>query len=331
MKDDTRTADVLDKIYQRILTQLQQTITTQNTLYPILTQLCIKAQLQDKAVPLACLPIWGYLAVGGEEPTQAVPVAAAWRCLHLAGKLLNDVAKHASDPYLPLVSPAERLNAGVALTFLAQLILTDGSKCEIPDTLVLKFHADFAHTGLQAAAGQQFQLEKNDEWSLEKYETVVAQRSGMPFALALRTGAQLATKHANDTPHVQALADCGYQLGMMIQLADDFNGVWSPVGCSDLVVKSYSWPLLYAQTLADEACVQELQMLLKNAPEDPRAESQVREIMTTLGVPVVLVMESEKHRQLAEAALFSLPDSSARHLLLEMVQRLCLLPQTNQS
>ena len=330
MTEVTQTETVLDTIYQRILAELQQTIASQNSLYTALTQLCVKAQQQDQTIALSCLPIWSYLAAGGEQPFSAVPLAAAWRCWHLAGKLLNNVAKQSPNPYLPAATPAELLNASTALLLLGQTVLANAAGCEMTAAQALQFQRDFAQTGLHTAVGQHLQLGQNENISLAAYETIVAQRSGGPFALALRIGAQLGLGEVgvSEQNRVQSLADYGYHLGMMIQLADDFNGVWRPVGRSDLAAGRRTWPLCYAEIFAGTVDYSQLQQLIKVASADPQAEAQARDLMVQLGVPFALAMASEKHRYLAENALASLPESQARYLLTKVVQRVCLVPKT---
>lgn len=337
MRQVPRTQTLLDSIYQRILAPLQQTFSLQTALpqelFTALRQLCSKAQQQDALFPLSCLPLWSYLAAGGYNPMQAVPLAAAWRCLHLAGKLLNDAAKQSPNPYLPSASSAELVNVGTSLTFLGQAILTETADREIPSALVLQFQSDFAYTVLDAAAGQHVQLGKKDEWSMAEYEAVVVRRSGKPFALALQIGARLwlNVQGSENALSGQALADYGYHLGMIIQLSDDFNGVWQPAGRSDLAAKRWTWPLLYAQTLADEACWARLRRLLENAPEDTEAEAEARALMVQLEVPLAMMMASEKHRQAAEQSLASLGASAGRNRLVEMVRRASLAPFSIES
>lgn len=311
----------LDGIYDAIANQ-QRNGAAEGELATALRRLFRTARAQDEALPLACLPVWGYQAAGGQTSQQVTKVAAAWRTLHLAGKVLHDAGTQSSSYLLPDESAGGLLNAGVHLIFLSQAILAVSAR-DLPAAVTVTLQAAFAHAGLQACAGQHRRLREGVTLTFAEYEAVVVQRSGSPFALAARAGAIAAQA---DPACTQALAGYGYHLGMMMQLADDFNGVWRPTGAGDLASGKRGWPLYYAEVAAaprERAC---LSTLATRAAADPEAEATLRVRLAELDVPLAMVAAAETHRQQAEEALAALDDAPARRALAQLAQRVSLAP-----
>lgn len=332
-----QTRAALDTLYEIILARLCA-VGLEGGLHTALERLCRTARAQDDALPLALLPVWSYAAAGGHDHQQAVGVAAAWRSLHLAGKLLNDATNGRPSALLPDECSPGLLNAGVSLIFLAQTILAETIACGVPPTVALMLQAEFARAGLQAAAAQHTRVRGDAGESWADYQAIVARRSGGPFALATRAGAVLKRgenpdegKMAGDAPaYVQALTDYGHHLGLMLQLADDFNGIWRPYGKSDLATGRPTWPLLHAETLADTDQRAYLAALVQRAPDDPAAEAEARALLVQLDVPLAMILTAEEQHRLAEAALEPLSDSEARQVLVALARRVTLAPQEVQ-
>lgn len=325
----------LEGLYTLIRACLYAAEPDDSSLKSTLELLCRVARDQDNALPLALLPVWSYAAVGGRDQQRVAAVAAAWRCLLLAGKLLNDVANSRCCVLLAGKSSADLLNAGVSLIFLAQSVLSQATASDVPPTVALTLHDEFSRVGLRAAFGQHPKLcgDRNESWAY--YQTVVGLRSGDPFALATRAGALLRQGELDIgggsaavlPAQTQFLTDYGYHLGLMLQLADDLNGVWRSKGPGDLASGKLSWPLLYAERLADERQRTRLSALLQNVDDDPVAEMEAKALMVELDVPLAMAVASEDHRCLAEAALDPLGESAARRALIALVRRVSLVPQ----
>lgn len=332
-----QTHAALDALYNLLLARLRA-VEPRSELGVTLERLCRTARAQDDALPLALLPVWSCAAAGGHEPQRALGIAAAWRSLHLAGKLLNDAGNDCPSALLPNERPPGMLNVGVGLIFLAQATLAEATARDIPPSVALTLQAEFARAGLQAAAAQHTRLRGDADRSWANYQAIVARRSGGPFSLAMRAGALLQQGERTDEggmtrgalATVQALADYGHHLGLMLQLADDFNGVWRPRGRSDLATGRPTWPLLYAEALADAHQRARLSALVRRAPGDPAAEAAARALLVQLDVPLAMVLATEEQRSLAEAALEPLGDSEARRTLVALVRRATLAPEETQ-
>jgi geranylgeranyl pyrophosphate synthase len=324
----------LDKLYDLVLTNLRAG-GLEGRLEPMLERLCRVARAQDEALPLALLVVWSYRAAGGRQEERALPVAAAWRCLHAAGKLLNDAAGRGFSSLLPDEPVQGLLNAGVSLIFLSQAILSQATASGIPDAFALQLQAAFARAGLRAVSGQQGRLERGQDLSYQDYYAITVMRSGCPMALATRAGALLRRGERPDRDsvnammpgYVEGLAEYGLHLGMMLQLADDWNGTWRPTGRSDLALGKRTWPLLYGDLVGNAEQRARLLALVPRAIEDPGVESAVRALLVELDVPLAMALAAEEHRRQAEAALEPLADSTARRALIALVRRANLVPQ----
>jgi geranylgeranyl pyrophosphate synthase len=322
---------LLDKLSALVRSHLRAA-DLKGQLGPILERLCGVARAQDEAFPLALLAVWSYRAAGGCQEERALPVAAAWRCLHTAGKLLNDAAGYGSSSLLPDEPAQTVLNAGVGLIFLSQAILCQATASGIPDVVTQELQTAFARAGLRAAAGQQERLGREKTLSWQDYQAVTAMRSGCPLALATRAGALLRWGECLDqdgmkdaTPvYVEVLAEYGHNLGMMLQLADDLHGTWRPDGRSDLGLGRRTWPLLYGETLATPEQRVRMLALTQRATQDPEAEDALRDLLVELDVPLAMVLAADEHRRQAEATLKPLADSMARRALITLVRRASL-------
>jgi len=324
----------LDELFDLIRVHLRAA-EVDGRLESILERLCRVARAQDETFPLALLAVWSYSAAGGRQGDRAMPVAAAWRCLQMAGKLLNDASGHRSSSLLPGEPVQSVLNAGVSLIFLSQAILSQATTDGIPDVVAQALQIAFARAGLTAAAGQQERLGREETLSWQDYQAVTAMRSGSPLALATRAGALLCWGECLDQDgtkdtmpaYVEDLTEYGHHLGMILQLADDLHGIWRPEGRSDLALGRRTWPLLYGEMLATSEQRAHLLALAPHASEDPAMESALRDLLVELDVPLAMVLASDEHRHQAGAALESLADSMARRALITLLQRTNLAPQ----
>ncbi len=331
---DLPTSTALDALYDHILTGLESA-QIEPDLRAALGRLSCAARSRDDALPVGLLPVWSYLAAGGCVWTRAVGVAAAWRCLHLAGTLLNSAATSRPSALLPDEPLARIQNAGVGLIFLSQALLAELVSNGVAPRVAVAMQGEFARTGLQAAAGQHVRLQRRTEESWADYQAMVSARSGGTFGLAARAGALVRWSEcagpgevAGAAPgYIEALSEFGYRMGLMLQLADDFNGVWRSDGRSDLAAGKRSWPLVYAELMADAERLSQLRALVKCAGDDPAAEEKARTLLAQIDVPLAMVLAAEEHRRRAEAALGRLEDSPARRALVALVRRVSLAPR----
>ncbi len=251
----------------------------------------ILGQTVDK---LSVLPLLTCEAVGGGSH-QAIPVVAAWQLLRLSAKLLDDVVDGESE-----YPPPEAIDLAAGLLFLAPLVLEElkslGVSAGRIECLIRSLH----QTGLWACVGQHSEFTSHN---IDPDGWIIAARakSGNPCAWAAWAGAMVAGVDK------QALADShkfGLHLGILLQVADDFNGIWRPSKFSDLRGGQLNLAVCYARLVAKGEQKGCLETLLKNAiGGDDTAESEIRQFLTGIGSQAYLLVVGDEQRQQALSAL----------------------------
>ncbi len=258
------------------------------------------AQASEQAgCPLTLLPLLTCQAAGG-DPRPALPVAAAWRALHIAAKLLDDVedgdvarisAAPTDSPRVVNLATGFITAAGLALARLAAD--GDGGLWHI-------LHHDFSRTVLQMAGGQHADLSRRNGRDLDGYHQIMAAKSGAFFALAARAGARCATQ---DPAQIARYDRFGYNAGILLQIADDLDGFRRPAGQGDLAAGQRTLPILYALAVASPPERARLERLLARAPADTGAEGEARQLIAALGAVAYLLAEMARYRRRALAVL----------------------------
>ncbi len=272
---------------------------------------------REEGTPSFLLPVLCCQAAGGNE-NQATALAAAWFLLCLAAKVLDDVEDEDAlqGPWYGIGVP-EAINAATGLIFTSQLALTHLPRMGASRELALFLIEDFNRTILRMCAGQHADLAEANISSLKRYFRIAGAKSGEFFSLACRAGALLGIDK------VAPYSEFGYNLGVLIQICDDFEGVWNPPGRSDLAAGKRTLPIIYALTVAPSGIRERLERLLVKATSEPKAEEEARGVITELGAPLYLVVEAQIRRQRAEAALCSTgrPFSAYRQLIALLNER----------
>ncbi len=104
----------------------------------------------------------------------------------------------------------------------------------------------------------------------------------------------------------------GYNLGVLLQVADDFNGVWNPKDTSDLATGSLSLPICYALSVAPPKAQADLRQSLERAKQgDICSEILVRQRLIDLGAQAysLVVAQTQYHQAVAALQLANYPTS----------------------
>lgn len=245
--------------------------------------------------PLSLLPLLTCQACGGTAE-QALPVAAAWRALHIAAKLLDDVEDGDVDCEAGLQMPLARvINTATGFIALANLVLI-----RLPAAIQMIVLDEVQRAVLHTAAGQHADISLAAHISLDQYFAVMAMKSGECFALASRAGARCGS---DDPQRINELHQFGYNIGVIVQITDDLGGLFHTHGRSDIAAGQRSLPIRYALFVAAPAQRQLLEHLLVTAPHDPVAEADAREMIVALGAAPYLITELARHQRRASTAL----------------------------
>ena len=293
-----------------------------------------------EAWPFAFLPLFTACLVGG-APEVAVPAAAAWNLLHLAAKLFDDLEDGCpptgSGQTPKGLNPASAINAATALLFLAPLALyaprqgigpAQGQSFDRPVTSVPlsaslsdveelrapHLACELHRTALRMCIGQHRDLTEMSNpgfttfaslsASLDDYWQVAGAKSGSFFAWAARAGAVLG---GGTEAQVAACAGYGYNMGVLLQLADDWADLGAGQEAGDLALGKRTLPVLYALSVAPPEQQKRLAALLDEAPRSPQAQGEAWQIILSLGGLHYLLVQAEIYRRRARALLW--PDA----------------------
>jgi geranylgeranyl pyrophosphate synthase len=218
--------------------------------------------------------------------------------IHRAAKLFDDVEDGEAD------HPAKTLNAGTGLLFVAQLALG-----KLPEHQAWPISQALSRAVLHSCAGQHLDLTaSHTQTDPETWLDIARTKSGSLLAWAAWAGAWLA---GGDEPTLAGYAKYGSHLGILLQVADDFNGVWGAEGMSDLVSGQLSLPVCYALSILEGQARNDLVALLERAVGgDKTAEETAQQQLIGLGAQGYLLVVGRLHRQEALAALHSVKSTS---------------------
>ncbi len=261
-----------------------------------LTRLLETARASErKRGPFMLLPLVMSQAIAGTaEP--AVPAAAAWRALHIATKLLDDVedgdVARMSDDAMHAAQVINLSTGFIAVVWLALARLEAAAANDLSRV--------FSATLLRMVAGQHVDLSRRATTNVDEYLEVMAAKSGAFFGLAAYAGARCVS---TDSARLAACAAFGQSAGMLIQIVDDLEGIRAPIGQSDLATGQRTLPILYALEVASPEQRSELDEALLRAPSDAEAEALARQLLRTLGCETYLLAEYARYRHRASESL----------------------------
>ena len=253
----------------------------------------------DSLIDIATLPALTCQANGGELETTT-PVIEAWQLVRLAAKLLDDVEDGESEG-----APAEAINLATGLLFAAPLVLRGLLERGVSRDRVLHLEEALLRAELCACAGQHTDLATEqsaiDDVDPDTWLEIAQGKSGSLLGWAAWAGALIA---GADECTLSSYHAYGRYLGILLQVADDFRGVWSPNGVCDLTAERPNLPVCYALHVAKEKKREHLKTLLGRAVRrERRAEAQAQQLLIDLGAQGYTLVVARIQYQLAVTAL----------------------------
>ena len=262
---------------------------------------------------LEALPILVCVACGG-NPRRAVPVCVAWRLLRLGAKLLDDVEDGDVSEGLP-----EIVNSAVGLVFAGQLVLSKLGDEGVPPAHVQHLTRELCRAGLTACGGQHADL-RAAGLDPDRWLEIAAAKSGAPMGWAAWAGALVAGAEENV---LAGYRDYASSLGVLLQISDDYNGVWYPDHVGDLATNRPTLPVVYALSVASANERGQLQALLDGALRgDIEADKQARKLLIDVGAQAFMLVVGQVWHDRAVQALQQVGgDHPARHQLLAALRQ----------
>lgn len=299
--------------------QTIKNLNSDNILTPIL-QWFVRMDIAQKRRkwPYAFLPFLTCRLVGGCTET-VVPLAVAWNLLHLAAHLLDDIADEGF-----IVGPQGKLPSGedvtvaTTLLFLAQAALDRLPATGLPLAVAWELRQELNRMVIRMCEGQHQDLTalSQPDSTQALYWQIAAAKTGDFLGWASQAGARVG---GSQEAEAQTCAQFGQNLGLLLQIMDDWHDLVQHSCASDLTQGKRTLPVLYALIVASPAQKQWLQETLTAVPLDPAGETAVRQLIIELGgLQYVLAQAAIRYRR-AQDALGAFPDSAVKSHLLALL------------
>jgi geranylgeranyl pyrophosphate synthase len=259
-------------------------------------------------------------AAHGGEPQRATPACAAWLAIRVAAKTLDDV----EDRDLQHDEPVH-VNAATGLLALAPLcthaLIDEG----VPRSRATLISAELARAIVRAGSGQHGDLvAQRDSIGLdpEGWLAVAAAKSGALFAWATWAGAAIAGARG---ARLEAYRRFGESLGVLLQIADDYNDMWitQPNGGVSVtpMPDASNLAIAYARFVADDATRQRLDQDAHAARQgDADAAARLRAaVMEWGGQTFVLAAGRTQYRLAIEGLRSANPQPTVAHQLVALL------------
>ncbi len=246
---------------------------------------------------VAQLPTLTCEAVGG-DPSVAVPVVAAWQLVRLAAKLFDDIEDREADDRLALT-----LNAATSLLFAAPLALNELTRDATHD-IAWRASVALERAMLRTAAGQHADLAgtlvERRPADPEAWLEIARAKSGELVAWAAWAGALVG---GADERTQECLRQYGSALGILLQVADDYNGIWGAGGAGDLARGCLSLPVCYARLVLSGEARDRFETLFAQAGNDDKeAEGEAVKMLNESGaLAFVLAVARIRYRHAVSA------------------------------
>lgn len=265
------------------------------------------------------MALLAYLASGGEDLSEVIPIAAAVEMVHTATLVHDDINDH---------SLTRRGKATVHTIWGRTFALLTG------DYLFTKVYELMAPYGpeynivmanacsrlvegetLQAAAAKAGNIDR------ETYKSIISLKTASLFEAAARMGAQLAS---DDDILIDALADYAYNLGLTFQIVDDIldivgnpDEMGKPVGTDIMQGRGVLVAQQGLESIDSDGIAAAVAEAVAQDTVDP-----IQKMMSSLresGAVEVARLQAQEMGRRALAALEAVPPSPARTELLSLV------------
>jgi len=259
-----------------------------------------------------------FRACGGEDLTDIVDVATALELIHSASLLHDDIIDD-SDTRRGKPSALKRYG-------LADTLVTGDFVFSRAFQLCARFEEKLIHWAAEACIllteGEvmQARFRKNPAVTVDDYLEIIHRKTASIFRQGARTAAYLA-----GAPErlVEAMADCGYNVGMTFQIVDDLldiegkqSKIGKPIGI-DLREGNPSLPIV----LSLNRCPEVRRVFEAAAPSDTDVAQALRAIRES-GVAAEVRQLGEQYRARARTSLEQLVASEEKEQLIALIDQL---------
>ncbi|MEO5953403.1 MAG: polyprenyl synthetase family protein, partial [Chloroflexia bacterium] len=158
----------------------------------------------------------------------------------------------------------------------------------------------FYRTILVMSSGQHTEAARSIH-TLEDYMDLISAKSGRFFALATSCGAYCGTK--NELV-VSLLDDFGFNVGIFIQIADDYLD-WHNPGFANISSGTPTLPICFIRSLGTEEQQAQLEQLLARTAnfDGQRNRTEIQKLASEVGAEAYMLAEMVRHKVRALATL----------------------------
>ena len=192
-------------------------------------------------------------AVGGSVG-DCLPASAAIELVDKFAEIHDDVQegnpqRNRRDAVWWVWGPAQAINTGDGMHALGRLALLRLRNLEVTDQRVLEVVRMVDRASLRACEGRFRDLEAQEriDLTIEAYLNLASDKRGALLSCALQTGAIIG---GADRDTADALAKCGEELGIALQIQSDLRAIWTDDGDAqrslEVLNKKKLLPVVYA-------------------------------------------------------------------------------------
>jgi geranylgeranyl pyrophosphate synthase len=250
----------------------------------------------------ASLPGLCCQAAGGTVQL-AEPVAAAWMLFYEAAHLMDSLEdRDDPDPWWRALGPGVAINIATGLYFTATLALQELNALPLDEQTIRQVTQQVLQPFLVMCSGQHQDLVGSAP-TLEQYWHIAGAKSGEFFAMACRSGARLAT---DQSEILSGFHQFGFNFGLLLQVLDDledYKGLSHSERRLNARALSRSLPAVYVREVCTDAVRDRFDQLLLRMDSDSNSVGSLTQIIEENGGTLYLLVELDKHRDLALAGL----------------------------
>lgn len=252
---------------------------------------------------------------------NAIPIAAVWELTHLIMRVMDDLQdKDRSDALWKRIGEAQAYNFCCMLYVQCIKILNKKFKVASNKNKILSEFINMSQTLLE---GQETDLLKPTR-DYDSYWTKIEKKNAIAFSWGCSAAAQAGSVN---NEFIVAMEKFGYHLGIILQLFDDYQGIWAPNGIGDLKMGKYTLPLIFG-LVSDSVYKEKLNFLAQNSNKIQQNDSEIKKMLDEIGAKDFVIWAAMQERERASNYLHKLPQTKGKEFLLSFLQKIFHMVKT---
>lgn len=237
---------------------------------------------------------------------KIVPIITAWQVIRLSAKILDDVEDGDISTQI-----SSHINLATTYIFFSESLLDSMQEFGISDESAFAIKKKFSEACLNTCIGQKKDILIQDKKKIctpDQWLEIAHDKTGELFAWACWSGAMVCELEE------KVLNNCwnfGLNMGVLVQIADDYNDVWGSSPLEEPKFNGVSLPFCYA-CFVDKKQEKGLSKNLENQVNNNPVP--YREILSNLGVQKFIISIALEYYRKAKSILDGLPIPNKNYL-----------------